>query len=65
MYDGRTALKEGTVVGHEIIGVIETVERPSRGSRKETGSYFHLMFHVDFVSIVTEGTRKVLDSPGR
>src|SRR5690242_18810552 len=25
MYDGRTALKEGSVVGHEIMGVIEEV----------------------------------------
>lgn len=25
MYDGRTALKEGTVVGHETMGVIEEV----------------------------------------
>jgi glutathione-independent formaldehyde dehydrogenase len=25
MYDGRTPLKKGTVVGHEIIGVIDEV----------------------------------------
>ncbi len=25
MYDGRTPLKKGTVVGHEIMGVIEEV----------------------------------------
>jgi glutathione-independent formaldehyde dehydrogenase len=34
MYDGRTELKEGTVVGHEIMGVIEQVGEAVRSIKK-------------------------------
>lgn len=34
MYDGRTPLKEGTIVGHEIIGVIEEVGDAVQSIRK-------------------------------
>ncbi len=34
MYDGRTDLKEGTVVGHEIMGVIEEVGEAVRSVKK-------------------------------
>jgi glutathione-independent formaldehyde dehydrogenase len=37
MYDGRTPLKEGTVVGHEITGVIDEAGRLC--ASKETGSF--------------------------
>ena len=34
MYDGRTELKEGTVVGHEIMGIIEQVGEAVRSIKK-------------------------------
>ena len=39
MYDGRTPLDKGTVVGHEIMGVIEEVgEARSRGGQFRTSA---------------------------
>ena len=34
MYEGRTELKQGTVVGHEILGVIEEIGQAVRSVKK-------------------------------
>src|SRR5258707_12220636 len=44
MYDGRTPLKEGTVVGHEIMGVI--VETGEAVASLKDGERFVLPFNV-------------------
>src|SRR4029077_17806943 len=57
MYDGRTPLKKGTVVGHEIMGVIEEAGEAVSALSKAIALYFPLTFPAGFATTVTAGIR--------
>ena len=51
MYDGRTALEEGTVVAHEIMGVIDEVGEAVQSIKKAIAWCCLSTSRVDLVSI--------------
>lgn len=52
MYDGRTPLEQGTVVGHEIMGAIEEVGNAVKTSGRETAWFSRLTSPAGIASTV-------------
>ncbi len=57
MYDGRTPLKKGTVVGHEIMGVIDEVGEAVVSIKK--GDRVVLPFNIAGVDIALTATGEI------
>ena len=57
MYDGRTALKKGTVVGHEIMGVTDEVGKAVVSIKK--GDRVVLPFNIACVDMALTATGEI------